>query len=100
VLTPLLVVLRRKKPSIGKDSPKYIGILLFIGAELIVLGEVTRAPITTTAASFLFLTLSACLSGITIALAAHRLIKQIQALRTGRRKRHIPKSLMGLAPSF
>lgn len=100
VFAPLLAVLRRKKPSIGKDSPKYIGILLFIGTELIVLGEVTRAPITTTAASFLFLTLSACLSGITIALATHRLVKQIRTLRAGRRKRHIPKSLMGLAPSF
>jgi len=100
-LTPLsllaLHIFRRRRPALGQNLSKYIGIALMIGTELIVFGEVTRAPITTTAATFLFLIATACLSSITVSLAMHWAAKKIRACDIAKRVGN-SKTLMGLSP--
>ena len=98
ILVPLVLARRRRKLTFGKSTPKYVGIGLLISVELAVLGEVTGAPITTAAATFLLLILSACLSAFMVALAAHWFIRRTRTARMERAKRHLPKSLMGLPP--
>jgi len=98
-LLPLLLVARRRRPNLGKNTPKYIAIALMISIELIVLGEITQAPITATAGTFLFLALSACFSAMGIALSAHWLIEQIRSYEIKGRNTGAPKSLMGLGPN-
>jgi len=82
-LTPLLLIglhaSRKRRPAMGKNLPKYIGIALAIGAELTVFGEITRAPSTITAATFLFFIATAFLSGIATTLSMCWIAKQIRA---------------------
>ena len=99
LLLPLLLVMRRRRPNFGKSTPKYAAIALMISIELIVLGEITQAPITTTAGTFIFLALSACFSAMTMALAVHCLIRQIRSYRIKGKNAGSPKSLMGLRPN-
>ncbi len=100
-LTPLSLLTlhfsRRRRPALGQNLPKYIGIALMIGIELIVFGEITRAPVTTTMATFLFLIATACLSSIAVGLAIHWLAKKIQAHGISKGTRN-SKTLMGISP--
>ncbi len=98
ILAPFVFARRRRKPNFGKNTPKYVGIALLISVELAVLGEVTRAPITTAAATLLLFLLLACLSAFMVALTVHWFIGWTRTMRVRRTKRHLPKSLMGLPP--
>lgn len=100
-LTPLTLLAlhfsRKRRPTLGQNLPKYIGIALMIGIELIVFGEITRAPATTTAATFLFLIATACLSSVTVSLVIHRLVKKIRVCGISKGMRN-SKTLMGMSP--
>jgi len=101
-LTPLsllgLHLSRKRRLTMGQNLPKYMGIALVIAAELILFGEITRAPITTIAATFLFLIAAAVLSSITMTLTICRIAKQIRAQRIAKGA-HNSKTLMGLSPN-
>jgi len=96
----LFYVVRRWKCSFGRNLPKYVGILVVISIELITFGEMTRAPITTTIATFAFLISSACLSAATAALAMCWLVKRIRTNVKVRGVSRSPKTLMGLTPKM
>jgi hypothetical protein len=98
ILTPFVFARRRRKPNFGKNTPKYVGIALLISAELAILGEVTRAPMTTAAATLLLFLLFACLSAFMVALTVHWFIGWTRTMRVRRTRRNLPKSLMGLPP--
>jgi len=91
-------VTRKRRPRLGRNLAKYIGLTLLIAAELVVFGEVTRAPITTTTATFIFLIASTCLSGIAATLAIYSIGEQIKARRLAKIGGFNSKTLMGLPP--
>jgi len=101
-LTPLSLLAlhasRKKRLAMGQNLLKYIGIALIIGAEVIVFGEITRAPMTTTAATFLFLIATALLSSITVVLAIIRIAEQVCIRRIAKGSNN-SKTLMGLSAS-
>jgi len=101
-LTPLSLLAlhasRKRRLAMGQNLLKYIGIALIIGAEVIVFGEITRAPMTTTAATFLFLIATALLSSITVVLTIIRIAKQI-CIRRMAKGANNSKTLMGLSAS-
>lgn len=95
ILLPALYVAKRKRPSFGRGLPKYIIIVLMIGVELAVFGEITQAPITTTTSMFLFLIASACLSSVAVALALLWISGQIKVRGMAKVKGRGSKSYMG-----
>jgi len=101
-LTPLSLlgvhISRKRRHVTGQNLPKYIGIALVIGAEVIVFGEITRAPMTTSAATFLLLVASALLSSTAMTLALCWIAKQIFT-RGMAKGAHNSKTLMGLSPN-
>jgi len=101
-LTPLsllgLHVSRRRRLGTGQNLPKYVGIALVIGVEVIVFGEITRAPMITAAATFLFFAATALLSSVAMTLSMCRIAKQIRTRRMTKRA-HNSKTLMGLSPN-
>jgi hypothetical protein len=82
-LTPfcLLVVhlLMRRKSAHQWSLPKFLVIVLVIGAELAILGEITYAPITTTASVFLYFATVASLSGVMAAISIFHIVRGVRS---------------------
>jgi len=101
-LTPLFLlalrIFQKRRPALGQNLPKYIAIAFMIGTELVVFGEITRAPITTTAATFIFLIATSCLSSIVAALVTQWTIKKIRAWNVAKHAAE-SKTLMSLYPN-
>ena len=93
-----LYVTRTRRRNIGRNLRKYVGIVLLISAELIIFGEITHAPITTTAGTFILLAVSACLSSAGVALMIYWIAKKIRKGSITSRNDRDSKTLMGLLP--
>ena len=82
-LTPFcfLVVhlLMRRKSAHQWSLPKFLVIVLVIGAELAILGEITYAPITTTASVFLYFATVASLSGVMAAISIFHIVSGVRS---------------------